>query len=73
MNINTERINSIIYLIADALWKWLTNGSNAGLTGHVGVGPFKASGSAGFGAGSSGSTGPLAIDVPSEAVVGGKG
>ena len=34
----------------DSLYKWLTEGSNAGFTGSVGVGPFKASSSAGFGA-----------------------
>merc|ERR1711893_102943 len=34
-----------------ALYKWLTSGSNAGVTGSVGVGPFEAAASAGFGAG----------------------
>ena len=53
----------------DALYKWLTNGSNAGITADLGLGPFKASGSAGFGAGPAGPQAHIAPDV--EGVVGG--
>merc|ERR1719480_293393 len=37
-----------------ALYKWIKSGSNAGITGNVGLGPFKVSGSAGFDAGPAG-------------------
>ena len=75
VNVTALSIHSIDFLILDALYKWLTSGSNAGITGNVGVGPFKASGSAGFGAGPASPTGyngPVAINGPAEAVVGGE-
>merc|ERR1712173_492697 len=31
-----------------AIYKWLKSGSNAGVTGHVGLGPFKVAGAQGF-------------------------
>ena len=34
----------------DALYDWLTKGSSAGFQADLGIGPFKASGNAGFGA-----------------------
>ena len=39
---------------ADALYDWLTKGSSAGFQADLGLGPFRASGNAGFGASFSG-------------------
>ena len=45
---------------------WLTSGSNAGVTGSVGVGPFEAAASAGFGAGPLEAPVVLPGEVPQE-------
>ena len=52
--------------MTDALYKWLTSGSNAGVTGSVGVGPFEAAASAGFGAGPLEAPVVLPVEIPQE-------
>ena len=61
-----------MFYISDALYKWLTSGSNAGVTGNVGVGPFKAAGSAGFGAVPVGEHVGAFVGAPVEEDAGGK-
>ena len=51
---STEFVRYLIISPPDALYDWLTKGSTAGFQADLGLGPFRASGNAGFGASFSG-------------------